>query len=84
MNFLKNYNLDQNKLKSSSKDSSSTSNSKLNDFPFPNQLFSFILNANEPPLVPTPAPALISPVGFSSTLISIIFKLFYFHLETFI
>ena len=35
-----------------------------------------MLNPTLPPLVPTPAPALISPVGFSSTLISIIFKLF--------
>ena len=29
-----------------------------------------------PPFVPTPAPALISPVGISSTFILIIFKLF--------
>ena len=49
---------------------------KPTDFPCPNQLFSFILNAIVPPDVPTPAPALISPVGLSSTLISIIFKLF--------
>jgi hypothetical protein len=41
--------------------------------PLPNQLFSEILNANEPPFVPIPAPAEISPVGFSSTIISIIF-----------
>ena len=41
--------------------------------PFPSQLFSTILNSNDPPWVPTPAPALISPVGFSSTSISIIF-----------
>ena len=44
--------------------------------PSPSQLFSLMLKENEPPLVPTPAPALISPVGFSSTLISIIFKSF--------
>tara|TARA_A100001015_G_C14317842_1_gene454425 strand:+ start:295 stop:465 length:171 start_codon:yes stop_codon:yes gene_type:complete len=44
--------------------------------PFPNQLFSVILKAKVPPLVPIPAPALISPVGFSSTLISIILKSF--------
>ena len=31
---------------------------------------------NKPPSVPTPAPAFISPVGCSSTLILIIFKLF--------
>ena len=42
--------------------------------PSPNQLFSLILNANDPPLVPKPAPALISPVGFSSS-IFITFKL---------
>ena len=34
--------------------------------PRPSQLFSLILKAKEPPLVPTPAPALISPVGCSS------------------
>ena len=41
--------------------------------PLPSQLFSAILKAKEPPLVPTPAPAEISPVGFSSTTILIIF-----------
>ena len=35
-----------------------------------------MLKAKVPPLVPTPAPALISPVGFSSIKISIIFKFF--------
>ena len=39
--------------------------------PFPNQLFSLILKAKDPPSVPTPAPALISPVGISSTTILI-------------
>ena len=48
-----------------------------NILPSPSQLFSLMLNANVPPLVPIPAPALISPVGFSSTLISITFKLFF-------
>ena len=43
---------------------------------FPNQLFSEMLKAMVPPSVPIPAPALISPVGLSSTFISIIFKLF--------
>ena len=43
-------------------------------FPFPSQLFSLILIAKAPPLVPTPAPALISPVGFSSTFMFKIFK----------
>ena len=41
--------------------------------PFPSQLFSETTKEKLPPLVPTPAPALISPVGFSSTEISIIF-----------
>ena len=41
--------------------------------PLPRKLFSFIPNITEPPLVPIPAPALISPVGFSSTVILIIF-----------
>ena len=44
-------------------------------FPSPSQLFSLTyLFAKLPPLVPTPAPALISPVGFSSTCMSITFK----------
>ena len=34
-------------------------------------MFSLISNAKVPPLVPIPAPALISPVGFSSTSTSI-------------
>ena len=42
--------------------------------PFPNQLFSVTLNAKDPPEVPIPAPALISPVGFSSTVMSIILR----------
>ena len=42
--------------------------------PSPNQLFSETPKEKEPPSVPTPAPALTSPVAFSSTLISIIFK----------
>ena len=50
-------------------DSSSTSTSKLTLVPLPSQLFSLILIAKEPPLVPMPAPALISPVGCSFTLI---------------
>ena len=41
--------------------------------PLPSQLFSLTENAILPPLVPMPAPALISPVGFSSTNNSIIF-----------
>ena len=47
----------------------------------PNQLFSFTPNATAPPDVPIPAPALISPVGLSSTSISIICKLFSVPLE---
>ena len=43
--------------------------------PFPKKLFSFIPPPIDPPEVPTPAPKEISPVGFSSTLISIVFKL---------
>ena len=37
-------------------------------------MFSLTLKEKDPPSVPTPAPALISPVGFSSTTISIIFR----------
>ena len=55
---------------------------KSSFFPSPNQLFSEIVNSKLPPLVPTPAPAAISPVGFSSILISIIFKLFAEPLDT--
>ena len=55
-------------------DSSLTSKFIPTVLPSPSQLFSFISKANVPPLVPIPAPALISPVGFSSTLISIIRK----------
>ena len=44
-----------------------------NSTPLPRKLFSVTPNLTAPPLVPTPAPALISPVGFSSTLIFIIF-----------
>ena len=51
-----------------------TSNSS--DFPSPSQLFSFTLKAKVPPEVPMPAPAPISPVGCSSTEMSIIFKFF--------
>ena len=39
-------------------------------------MFSLTLIAKVPPLVPKPAPALISPVGFSSTSIFTIFRLF--------
>ena len=39
--------------------------------PFPKKLFSLRKTKCDPP-VPTPAPAIISPVGFSSTLILII------------
>ena len=46
-------------------------------------MFSETVNSKLPPLVPTPAPAAISPVGFSSTLISIIFKLFAEPFDTF-
>ena len=42
-------------------------------FPWPSQLFSTTLNAIDVPSVPTPKPALISPVGFSSIDISKIF-----------
>ena len=55
--------------------------SKATAFPSPNQLFSLILNAKFPPLVPIPAPALISPVAFSSTAMSIILKSFLLPLE---
>ena len=60
-----------------SKDSSLNSKSIPTLFPSPSQLFSLILNANVPPFVPTPAPALISPVGFSSIYISIILRSFF-------
>ena len=40
------------------------------------------LIAKDPPFVPTPAPALISPVGCSATFISIIFKLLFAPLDT--
>ena len=40
--------------------------------PFPRKLFSCIPKEVEAPEVPIPAPALICPVGFSSTVISII------------
>ena len=42
--------------------------------PLPRKLFSLTAKPSVPPLVPIPAPALISPVGFSSTLILTIFK----------
>ena len=58
------------------KDSLSNSTWNPISLPWPSQLFSCMLNAILPPLVPTPAPALISPVGFSSTSISMTFKLF--------
>ena len=64
------------------KDSLSTSKSKETDFPVPSQLFSFTPNANVPPVVPIPAPAVTSPVGCSSTIISIFFKLFFDPSET--
>ena len=57
------------------KDSASTSREKSTFFPSPSQLFSLILTAKLPPSVPIPAPALISPVGFSVTSILIIFRL---------
>jgi len=41
--------------------------------PFPKKLFSLTEKPMVPPSVPIPAPRLISPVGFSSTLILIIF-----------
>jgi len=43
--------------------------------PLPKKLFSLIPKPNEPPDVPAPADAEISPVGFSSTKISNIFVL---------
>ena len=58
------------------KDSSSTCKSNPTVLPSPSQLFSLTPIVKVPPLVPTPAPALTSPVGCSSTTISIIFKLF--------
>ena len=51
-----------------------TSINEAIEIPCPNQLFSFTSKAKEPPCVPIPAPALISPVAFSSTIISIIFN----------
>ena len=42
--------------------------------PFPKKFFSFIPPPIVEPLVPTPAERAISPVGCSSTIISIIFK----------
>ena len=44
--------------------------------PDPSQLFSFTPNATVLPSDPTPAPAVISPVGFSSTVMSIILRSF--------
>ena len=41
-----------------------------------------MVKAKEPPSVPIPAPALISPVGCSSTSMSIIFKLLFEPSET--
>ena len=41
--------------------------------PFPKKLFSDIANPIVPPSDPAPAPTEISPVGFSSTVMSIIF-----------
>ena len=38
-----------------------------------------MLIAKVPPFVPTPAPALISPVGFSSISISLIFIIYLFN-----
>ena len=64
------------KLNLPAKDSLSNWISKETVLPSPNQLFSLILNAKLPPLVPIPAPALISPVGCSSTLIFIILRFF--------
>ena len=56
--------------------------SNATDLPCPNQLLSLILIANDPPFVPIPAPALISPVGFSSTSILIILRFFLLPSET--
>ena len=42
--------------------------------PFPKKLFSWMPNEVEAPEVPIPAPAEIWPVGFSSTVISIVFS----------
>ena len=61
-------------VKNPAKDSSSSCTSKAKVFPSPSQLFSLIAKANVPPEVPTPAPALISPVDCSSTKISIILR----------
>ena len=57
--------------------SSSTSRSKEIDLPLPSQLFSLIPTAKDPPVVPIPAPAEISPVGCSSTVIFMILRLFF-------
>ena len=46
----------------------------INLIPLPKKLFSLIPAPIELPEVPTPAEAVISPVGFSSTVISIIFN----------
>ena len=58
------------------RDSELTSNDALNLIPLPIKLFSVTKKLNEVPSVPTPAPAAISPVGFSVTSISIIFVSF--------
>ena len=50
--------------------------------PLPRKLFSITPNANVLPSDPTPAPAEISPVGFSSRLILIIFWFFKVPLTT--
>ena len=57
----------------------SLDNSKLVSrlIPLPKKLFSFTPKPNDPPEVPTPAVAYISPVGFSSKEILIVFVLLF-------
>ena len=47
--------------------------------PFPKKLFSLTPKPIDPPSVPSPAEALISPVGFSWIDIFIIFVLFFYY-----
>ena len=49
------------------KDSLESKKFVSNDIPFPKKLFSLMPNPIDPPDVPIPAVAVISPVGFSST-----------------
>ena len=59
------------------KESLDTSKFVSRFIPLPKKLFSFTPKPNDPPEVPTPAVAYISPVGFSSKEILIVFVLLF-------